>query len=281
MAKFNGINHSWFVLCKGGLDVVNNGGSIVLSEGYVDNDGSVTGQKGKYVKYVTSKDDKGKESAKRFRFDLSFRRLMTRETDKDYNGVTQYTWLKNYPQCEGSPNGDYVMGDNGEYQQVGVLFREMNDARDAAVALEADELRIRAQATALELDDQTLSEVGAILGHYGTPDKIMKLRVVEYAGKRPKQFEDILNSGDRSTRAIVRKALSQGLFKQKGTIIYWGDTVVGSDENSAVATLLRDESMLSALKEKLGIPSDTQSSTPPPKKRGNPNFRKQKSDVTI
>lgn len=280
MAKFNGSNHSWFVLCKEGLDKVNRGGSIVLAEGYIDADGLVSGQKGKYIKYVTSRDDKGREGAKRFRFDESFRRLMTRETDKDFFGITQFAWLKNYPQCEGSPYGDYIRNDDGTVEQLGVLFREMNDAKDAEVALQADEARINAQATALGLDDETLSEVGAILGHYGPADKIMRLRVVEYAGKRPKDFEDLLNSGDRGVRAIVRKAIAQGIFKIKGAIIYWDTTVIGANEDAAVSAILADATMLSALKEKLGVTTKTVASSAP-KKRGNPNFGKNKATVEL
>jgi hypothetical protein len=277
--KIRGFDHSWFVLCNDGLDVVNSGGSIVLSEGYVDSEGFVTPQKG-FVKYVVSKDDKGRERGKRFRFDESFRRLMTRESDKDFNGITQYAWLKNYPQCEGSPYGEYRQDGNGNVVQVGVFFRELNDARDAEEALKADELRIDAQSTAISLDEETLSEVGALLGHYGEPDKVMRLRVVEFAGKRPRQFKEILDSGDRGVRALIRRAQNEGIFKIKGSVIYWDNTVVGADEDAAVTMLLNESSMMSALKEKLGIKLIDEPKVAK-KPAGNPNFRKQKSDKQL
>ena len=273
--KFKGMEHQIFVLCGEGLELVNNGGSIVLSETYFDNSGEVNGQPG-LVKYVTSKSREGKELGKRFRFDLSFRRLLTRDTDKDFNGLSQYKWLKNYPQCEGSPNGEYVEID-GNFVQRGVLFREMNDAKDAEIALQADEERVNAQATALGLDEETLQEVGAILGHYGAPDKLMRLRVVEYAGKKPKNFNEILSAGDRTIRSLVRRALSDGIFRMKGTVIYWGDTVVGADEDKAVAMLLSDLSMQNALREKFGIPIAEEAKKP----RGNPNFKKQKLENSL
>jgi hypothetical protein len=275
--KFKGLNSQWFVLCNEGLHIVNNGGSLVLADGYTDSMG-VLGRPGEYVRYVTTKTKDGKEIGKRFRFDLSFRRLMTRENDRDVTGLSQFAWLKNYPQCEGSPYGEYVENDDGTRTQVGVWFRELNDARDAEVALQADESRINAQATALGLDEETLEEVGAILGHFGDPDKLMRLRVVEYAGKKPRHFEEILKAGDRGIRATVKKALADGVFKQKGTMIYWNSTVVGADEESAVATLVKDNEMLNAVREALGLKIIVPETK---KSRGNPNFRKQKSDLSL
>jgi hypothetical protein len=274
--KFRGLNNQWFVLCNEGLDIINNGGSIALMTGYTDYDGVITGEKGKFVQYVTGKNAQGKEIPKRFRFDESFRRLMTRETDKDFNGISQYDFLKNYPACEKSPYGEYRDNGDGTMTQLGVWFRELNDSKDAEEALKADEARINAQAEALGLDEGMLLEVAAILGHFGEPDKLMRLRVVDYAGKKPRHFNEILKSGDRGVRATVRRALNEGLFEQKGSLIYWSSTVVGSDENSAVGQLLQDVTMLNAVREKLGLDIIA----PEQKKaRGNPNFKKQKTEI--
>lgn len=281
--KFKGMEHQMFVLCDDGLHIINNGGSIVLSESYYDASGNVTGKQ-ELVKYVTAKSRDGRDVGKRFRFDESFRRVLTRESDKDFNGVKQYDWLKNHPQCEGSPNGDYKEVD-GEYVQIGVWFRELDSAKDAEVALEADEQRITAQASALELDAETLQEVGSILGHFGNPDKLMRLRVVEYAGKKPKHFNEILAANDRMYRSLVKRGLNEGILKQKGSVIYWHETIVGSDEESAVATLIRDKAIYNALSEKLkpkSVEKESKSSDEPVKKqRGNPNFKKQKLDDPV
>jgi len=277
--KFKGLNNQWFVLCNDGLEIVNNGGSLVLMDGYVDLLGLVNkNQRGTYVRYVVSQDSKGKPVGKRFRFDESFRRLMTRDTDADFNGVSQYDWLKNYPNCEGSPYGEYIENENGESVQMGVWFRELNDAKDAEQALQADEARINAQAEALGLDETTLSEVGAILGHFGEPDKLMRLRVVEYAGKKPRQFTQILKSGDRGVRATVRRALNEGVFSQKGSLIYWGSTVMGGDEDAVVAAIVNDPEMYNGIREKLGLDIVAPEVKKP---RGNPNFKNQKNKLEI
>lgn len=271
--KFKGFTHSHFVLCGDALRVVNNNGSYTLPEGYFDYAGAL-GDKGKYIKYVDARNIKGQDIGKRFRFDLSLRRLMARESDKDFYGVKLFDYLKNHPFCEGSPNGDYYE-DAGKQVQAGVVFREMNTERDAAVALEADEYRIKAQGDVLALDEQTLEEVAAILGHYGAPDKVMRLKVLEFAGKRPDEYFELMNSGDRSVRAIVRKAIDSQIFNKRGSVIIWDGTPVGGDEDDAISTLMKDPDMLKALQEKLGLKTPIEVK----KARGNPNFGKKKVEI--
>lgn len=263
---------TYFVLCGEGLDVVNRGGIVGLAKGYVDHQGALLNGtlRGKYVEYATSIDDRGREKGKYFRFDESLRRLMTRQYDTDVKGLSQYEFLKNYPTCEGSPYGEYVEQD-GVMVQIGVQFREMNDAKDAEVALEADALRIKAEGEAYNLDEQTLSEVAANIGLFGKPDNMMRLKVVEYARKRPADFNKIMAQEDRAVRAIVRKAVNERVFNTKGSVIYWDQTLIGADEDSAVATLLKDASMLTALQEKLGLPTEVKT---PKRGPGNPNLKK-------
>lgn len=271
--KFKMANQTHFVICGEAKEKVDNGGSIALMDGYIDYDG-IFGEKGKYVKYVNSRDSRtGQDRGKRFRFDLSLRRVMVRDNDRDFNGIKQYDWLKNYPTCEGSPYGDYVVV-NGVRKQRGVEFRELNTAKDAQVALEADTYRVKAQAEVLNLDDQTLEEVSAVLGHYGAVDQIMRLKVLEFAGKRPNEYFELMKSGDRSVRAIVRKALDRGIFSKKGSLIMFESTMMGADEDGAIATLVREPDMLNALQEKLGL-----AKTEIKKSVGNPNFGKKKADV--
>lgn len=268
--KFKGFNHSHFVICGEGLEIVNRGGSHTLMEGYIDHDG-VFGKPGEYVTYyIGTKDKKGNPVGKRFRFDLSLRRLLVRDSDQDFNGIKLFDFLKNYPGCEGSPYGEYVVKDGVQVQE-GILFREMNTAKDAAVALEADKFRVKAQAEVIALDDQTLEEVAAILGHYGEVDEIMRLKVLEFAGKRPNEYFDLMQSGDRSVRATVRKALDQGIFVKKGSMIMWDNTIIGADEDSAMGMLIKEPSMLKALQDKMSlIPIQVK------KPRGNPNLNKSK-----
>lgn len=253
--KFKPVEHSQFVITGPFVDTVFQGGSYALSLGYTDHAGAIkdntpqSGQKGRYVEYVTARNERGQDKAKRYRFDQSLGRLLTRESDTDIYGKSQYQFLKNHPECEGSPNGIYT--DDGT--QTGITFRELNTAKDAAVALRADRLRNKAEANALSLDDQTLEEVASIIGYFGEVDDQMLLKVVEFARKKPGDFTAILEADDRGIRAIVRKAIAEGIFKEHGQIIKWESTTIGNDENDAVATLRKDKAMLSALQEKLGL----------------------------
>lgn len=260
---FNSNSLTYFVLTGIGLEKINRGGTHSMST-YVDYAG-VFGSPGATVRYVTSRDDRGRDKGKYFTWSESHRRFVVREGERDINGVTQYEFLKNAPECEGSANGIY--GPDG--QQTGVIYREMNTSRDAEVALEADQARILAQANALTLEPSVLSEVAAHIGVFaGKEDpngNIMRVRVVDWAGKHPADYWSVLNSGDRGVRAVIRKAIADGILTVKGAIIMWESTVIGSDENAAVSKLMDDPAMLSALKEKIDFKAP-----PAPKKMGRP-----------
>lgn len=273
--KFKGFEGNWFVLTPDFHRLIQEGGSYQITDGYYDHKG-IFGKPGKFVRFVTSRDEKGKETAKRFRFNESFWRVMTRDSDVDVDGnIKQYDFLKNHPECEGSPYGNYEVVD-GVRVQVGVVFKELNEDRDAEIALKADELRTRAQADVLSLDEDTIAEVAAILGVYGQAPKIMRLKVLEYAGKKPAEYNELMASGDRAVRALVRKAIAEEMFTRKGSVIYWDSTVVGSDEDDAIATLLSDQNMIDVLQEKLGSTTEIKA----PKRRGNPAWRKKAKTVS-
>jgi len=262
---FNSNNLTYFVLTGIGLEKINRGGTHSMSS-YVDYAGAF-GSPGATIKYITSRDDKGRDKGKYFTWSESHRRFVVREGERDINGITQYDFLRNSPECEGSPNGTY--GPDGS--QTGIVYREMNTAKDAEVALEADQSRIKAQASALELEPSVLAEVAAHIGVFASAEDpnalIMRVRVVDWAGKNPGDYFDVLNSGDREVRAVLRKAIADGILSVKGTMIQWENTVIGADENAAVSRLIADPAVYSALKEKIDFKSVP---TPVVKKAGRP-----------
>jgi hypothetical protein len=255
------IEQNQFVITGPFVDTIFRGGSYAISLGYTDHAGVIKdqqypqGQKGRYVEYVQNKDEKGRDRAKRYRFDQSLGRLLTRPSDTDIYGKSQYAFLKNHPECEGSPNGNYEKDDAGKDVQTGITFRELNAAADAAIALKADTQRIKAEVNALALDDQTLEEIAALGPNYfGEVDDMMRLKVVEFARRFPGQFTDIFNEADRGIRAIIRKAVKEGIFsEQQSGVIKWETTTIGSSEDDAVVTLRKDKDMVKALQDKLGL----------------------------
>lgn len=267
--NFNSNSTSWFVLVGEGLEKVSRGGTHSF-RGYTDHANAHKQGVGAYIEYVTSTDQNGRKKGKWFVMDESRRKFQVREGEQDINQITQYDFLKFCPDCEGSPNGAYV-DVNGVQVQQGIMFRELNSAADAAIALEADSKRVNAQAECLKLDPQTLQELAAHIGVFGQPDKLMLSKVFEWVGRRPDDFKQLLNSGDRTLRAVVKKALADGILSQKGELIYWGSTLVGADEDAAIATLARDKQMYDVLAAKINLqePAKIPFSTPAnPKKRG-------------
>lgn len=241
----------WFVLTGEGLEKASRGGSVSF-KGYSDHADAHGLGPGAYIQYVTTKDQQGRDVGKYFTFDESRRRFQVREGEQDVNGITQYNFLKFAPDCEGSPNGTYRDAGSGEQVQQGVLYREMDSNKDAEIALEAESKRTRACSSALDIDEQTLQELAAFIGEYGPPNKLMRMRVYEWASKRPADYFTLLHAGDRALRAIVRKAVADGIFSKKGSVIYWESTVLG-DEDEAIGALVKDKNMLETLQKKVDL----------------------------
>lgn len=264
---------TWFIAVGEGLDKINRGGTHSIRM-YADHANSLGLGKSVSVQYVTSRDKNKNDVGKWFTLDESRRRFQVRQGEQDIQGITQYAFLKNSPDCEGSPNGTYVEVEGNRIQQ-GVMFRELDSAKDAEVALDAEARRTEAIYSVLKLDEGTLSEIAAFIGVFrdnklaeADPDKQMRLRVFEWAGKRPNDYFTLLNAGDRGLRAIVRKAIADGTFTQKGTVIYWESTMVGGDEDAAIATLIREPQMLEVLQKKVDLKTTVKAPEGPPKNKG-------------
>lgn len=218
---------------------------------YTDTEG-VFGNPGSGVQYVTGRDEKGRDIGKWFKMDQSHYNFMVREGEKDVYGKSQYDFLANAPMCEGSKNGTYT-GEGDDRTQIGVLFKLMNTDRDAEIAMKAARRKVEAESSAMNVDDETLIELAAHIGYFDNPGELMRHRVYQWAGKKPEDYFSVLKSGDRAVRAIIRKSLQEGIFTQKGEVIMWASTVIGSNENDAVGFLLREKDIMDALQEKVQL----------------------------
>lgn len=267
MRPFNSSNYKYFVLTtESSLKIEDEGqnagklvptlGSLTFRE-YTDKSG-VFGPTGSPVQYVVSRDEKNRDKGKYFTISQRHNAIVVNETDTDVYGKKMFDFIKNSPFCEGSKNGTYADDGKGGKVQLNVVYRLMNSEADAETALEADVRRSKAQLSAYEIDEKTLLEVSTIgLGRTGEPDKLMRHAVVQWAGKRPQDYFDVLNSGDRQIRALIRKAIADGVFHQKGELIYWESTMIGVNEDDAVGKLVSDEQLLSALKEKVDLKTES------------------------
>lgn len=249
---------------------------------YTDKSGVVTNNPGSVVIYDDgTKDKMGRPVGKGFSINQSHYKLMARDGQKDYNDLPLFTFFLNAPFCEGSPNGDYTDTEGNEVPVEDLLDRKSNLKRikegqitqhnvkiklletelDAKIAVDTATKRAEAQISVVQIDEQTMSEVAAMIGIFGKPDMIMKHKLLEFAGKRPLDYFKYLNSGDRGVRALIRKAISSGILTKKGELIYWEETVVGQSEDAAVAALLSDKDMMSSLQSKVDLKIEKKSAT--------------------
>jgi len=258
---FNTLKYSHFVLLPEVAQRVDPDGYIrpnigSISFGSYTDKAGVFGKTGVVVQYVVSKDDRGRDKGKYFTLSQSHNAFVVNETDCDIYNKTMYDFIANSPWCEGSPNGKYIIDEHGDKKQIDVKYRLMNTEADAEVALEATLNRSKAQLSAGEIDSQTLLEVAAIgIAFHGEPDKTMRHKVVEWAGKRPNDYFEVLNSGDRLVRALIRKGIADNILTLKDPLIYWGNTLLGTDEDGAVKTLVDDKDRFEALQEKVNLKS--------------------------
>jgi hypothetical protein len=242
--QFNTNKFKYFVL---NAEISAKGGSINFRT-YTDHANALGKGTGVGVQYIEGVDDKGRARGKWFELSQSRRTFIVREGQKDTQGISMYDFLKNSPDCEGSPNAQ---------PNSKPLYREMNEAQDAKVALSSSQNRIKAAASALDIDPETMIELAAHIGYFESADELMRHRVVEWAEKRPEDYFAILNSGDRRIRALIRKGISDGLLTMKGPVIHWNTTVLGNNEDAAVAKLVAEKSILQALEDELDFKVDT------------------------
>ncbi len=229
------------------------GGCYTFSA-YTDKDG-VFGIPGATVRYIQGRDAEGREKPKYYKLDQSFYNFVVREGEKDDTGKSQFDFLSNAPMCEGSVNGDYI-GEGEDRIQVGVVFKLMNTDKDAETAMTAARRKVEAESSAMSIDDETLTEIAAHYGWFDPAGDLLRHKVYQIAGKRPLEYFEILNSGDRAIRSIIRKALSTGIFSKKGEVILWSGTVIGSNEDDAVSKLMREKDVLEALQKKMGLTNE-------------------------
>lgn len=253
-------------------DMVAKGGSFSFRQ-YTDKMGAF-GVPGADVFFDDgSQDKRGKLCGKGFSLNQSHYNLQAREGQIDYQKKSLKDFFSFAPFCEGSPNGVYFTADgksltrkelfdrdtllnrlrSGEVSQQGVRIRLKEDARDAKIKLDVGKRRAEAQVSAANLDDATLKEVSSLIGYFGEVDDLMRDKVFEYAGKKPVDYFTILQSGDRAVRAIIRKSVKDGTLKEKGTAIYWGNELLGGNEDAAVGRLESDKVILDELQESSGL----------------------------
>lgn len=230
---FNSDNFVYFVSTR------SSGASFGFSS-YMDKDGNT-----KII--VNGYDPKtGQPIARNFNFSKKDRAMRIPKNQKDKEGNSVVDFLRNSPECFGSPNN--------EGQPV--LYKELNYTKDADLANEAKAKRIKAESLALNIEGQDLVELAASFGVVNSSESILRHRMLELAGNDPEVFIDGYNSPDREFRSVINSGIQAGILKQRGTMVLWEETVIGSDLSSTISKLMEDKKLTAAIKnavKKVGL----------------------------
>jgi hypothetical protein len=225
-------NYAYFVLLEGYRGRASSG-----FRGYQNEDGEVM------ELYMGQKDRNGNFIPRYFKFSRTKRYLHVNKKEKDLNGKNVVEFLRNHNLCEDS-KANTSSG-------TSPLFREMNETRDAEIAVNYKTLVIKAGNAALALEGESLKAAATLCGCFSESESTQRHRVMEYAGTEPQHFLEVIEAPDFSTRALVKALVNKGIVKREGTMLKWENVLVGTDENAAVAKLISDEDLFNALSAKM------------------------------
>lgn len=236
MPDFN--NYVYFVL-------VRNGNASYSFTGYTDQETGDT-----KVMHMGRKDHHGNDVPHRFKFDRAHRSMRIPKNRKDIHGNLMVDFLRGFPECLNSPNGQYRVVD-GEKVHINMWFKEMNEGKDAMIAVDAKRTKIDAETTALNLKGDELSEMAILCGTMTTDEGMQLHRVLEYAGASPETFLELYNRPSRKATVLLKKAVAAGLVTTRGTMFIWEEITLGANEDLAVSKLMEDTTMRDAIEQNL------------------------------
>lgn len=193
--------------------------------------------------YVIGKDKNGQPIYKYWHFNYDSQRIKrVGKEERDLEGNLAHEFLRNAPACMGSENGEYVAG-----SQTGYYFKEINTAKDAKQAVDTRRKVIEAQATALALKGQELQDIATYIGVSDPSEEVQRHRVLDFSSNEPTRFMDLVNDKTLKVRSFIRRAINAGILKEEGRLISWDTKTIGSDEDEAVATLMKDDKLKNAI----------------------------------
>lgn len=193
-------------------------------------------------------DSRGNTLFRRFKFKPSKRMISVPNTQVD---VIEF--LRNHPDCKGSPNGNYAYDEHGNPMQIGYVFKEINEGKDAKLAIDATKLRTKALNHALELEDSSradeLKEVSVMTGYYNSDPGLQHFHILNYAENQPERYLDIINDPTRRAKYIIKNGLDgeNKVLKKKGFMIYWEKEHLGNNFDEAVQKILSDKQLMQAI----------------------------------
>ena len=210
--------------------------------GYIDKEG--------IHRYIErGRDDRGNILYRRFKFTPARRMISIPNSQQDV-----IKFLREHPECAGSPNGSYNTDENGNKVQNQVWFKEINEGKDAEISIEATERKFEATSAALSLKapskGKELKHVALLCGYDGDDRKLALHHILQFAENNPDRFLEIYKDPTKEVQYLIKNGLKKGGYlRKKGFIIYWQEVKLGNSFENAVKRLLDDAELLDAIKE--------------------------------
>lgn len=206
--------------------------------------------RGQAVGFMEGKDQFNRPIFRRWKFDQDVRKISVHKdkTDVSEFAVKAVEFLRNSPNCKDSPNGTYRNG-----KQEDVYFEEVNDIKAAQIGLDFETHRILAQNEALRVKGQDFIDLCGMIGVFNKDETVMRFALVDYAKNKPASFLDMVKDPTRQLRSLVRACVHENVFSTAGggRLIQWENTLIGTDEDDAVAKLKNDEKLVKAIRAQL------------------------------
>ena len=200
---------------------------------YRDEDGNL-----RYISQTTDPRT-GQVVVYKFKFNRDKRFITVPLNKKDVNGNSFVDFLRNHPRNANSP-----IALNNPW------FKEVDNGRDAEVAISSVKLRNEAENKALNLKDKEFDEVVKVLGYTG--DKNVKLhKVLQYATRNPSDFLSIVSDPNRKARSLFEAALSNKVITRHGFRFVYGDTHIANDKDKAIIKIAEDKDLQEILENAL------------------------------
>lgn len=188
--------------------------------------------------FVIGYDKNNQPILKEWYFDYSAKRQV-RVSDKeiDKTGQKAIDFLRNSPEFYSNPNG---------YEAL-YMFKEINEERDAVSAVDTRRKLIEAQSKALELKGKELEQIANIIGVFTKGEALQTQRVLDFAANFSDKFLELVADPALKLRALIEKAINDGVFKLDGKMVKWEGKSIGADKDEALANLSKDEKLLKAV----------------------------------
>jgi hypothetical protein len=196
--------------------------------GYTDSTGEYRFVEGK-------KDQFGNPIPMRFNFNKSSRQLKYHSSQK---AIIEF--LRNHPECEGSANSHGT-----------AMFRELNENKDAEIAIQATMLRSKAETKVLALKGAELKDAAHAFGYFKEGDGLRLHYLLQIAYYNPDQIFDVLDAPDFKAKALFKLAVDKKLVIKKGVVYVYKEEKLGPEERDAVSKLLQDKDLFDAIAAEL------------------------------